>query len=102
MAIKTVIGFAVRVIGDGSDDDISIPINTSPLGLRIPFVSDATYELPPAFVLSLLTPTAVKNVASGNNHSIASVSLSLGAIVVTYDDPLPLNEIDVLYGDIVF
>ena len=102
MALKLALGFAIRVLGDGVDKDISISISTAAIGLKVPQLGDAAAELPPAFLLNAPMPIEVHDVQSGNNHDIQSAVISLGVLTVTYVDAVPYGEVDTIHGDLIF
>lgn len=103
MALSRCLGFALRVIGDGSDRMVSATIASSPFGLKIPAAGDATYAFPPGFSVAIPAPTGVVNVQSGNNHVVTAV-LSNGTLDFTYgvgDMPVA-GEVDTLFGDLTY
>lgn len=104
MALKQMLAFALRVVGDGSDRTVSAVIGTAPFGIGVPTPASGTVSAPPLFSLSAPLPTAVINVVSSLGKTISAGAISLGVVTFTYGtgEALDDGQIDIIYGDFVF
>jgi hypothetical protein len=100
MALRQLLAFALKVIGDGVDRTVTVAVATAPISIVAPQQTGGIGEIPPGFLISAALPSAIVNLASSNGHVI-SYTLLAGVITFTYGagDMPANNEIDVIYGE---
>ena len=100
MALKSGVRFQIKIVGDGSDKTVSIPLATAPI-VFVPPSSDGDFST--GFSISSLLPSDVISV-SCPGHTIDSATLSGFNTVlnITTGDALGVGEEGVLQGTFIF
>jgi hypothetical protein len=103
MAIKSVLDFGIKLIGDGTDRVYVIDTATGPFGLSAPYTGAGVGQLSPALSLGSMTPNGVLSLTSGNGHAVSG-SVLAGVLTITYavGDALAINEVDLVQGLFTF
>lgn len=102
MAIKKLLNFAIRILGDGASASFTVTVASAPLGVGTPQAAGSA-GISATFSLVSTIPSDVASVKSSMGHAI-SASILAGVITFTYavNDIPADNEEDTVYGYLVF
>lgn len=103
MALRPILAFAVRVVGDGSDRVVSIDTASGPFGINAPATLLNPSQLPPNFSLATNVPLSVINVISANGSGVTFEYVGT-VLTITYNEGQapPDNVEDTLTGSFTF